>query len=74
MAKIGVVCKDLVGNVCFCVVAWRKGVKTPLQAKLLAILFGLEITIDKGFKCIQMETDSLIVVQEIKQGLLSACE
>ena len=62
MAKIGVVCRDSSGTICFCAFDRRKGVQSPLQAELLAILFGLKITIDKGFKRIQMETDSLIAV------------
>ena len=66
VAKIRVVCRDSSGTVCFCASARKKDVKSPLQAELLSILFGLEITIDKGFKCIQMEIDYLIAVQEIK--------
>ena len=52
VAKIGMVCRDSSSSVYFRAAARRKGVKTPLQVKLLTILFELEIIIDKGFKCI----------------------
>ena len=43
----------------------------PLQAELLAMLFGLEIALEKGYKKILMETYSLIAVNEIEKGYLS---
>ena len=45
-----------------------------MQAELLALLFGLEIAIDKGYKKILLERKTLIVVNEIKKGYLSFCE
>ena len=74
MAKLGVVCRDSAGVVHFNAHGTRKEVQTPLQAELLAILFGLEIALDKGYKNILLETDSLIVVNEIEKGFLSLCE
>ena len=73
MAKLGVVCKDSVG-VHFSAHGTRKGVQMPLQAELLAMLFGWEIALDKGYKNILLETDSLIAVNEIEKGFLSLCE
>ena len=74
MAKLGVVCRDSTGVVHFNAHGSRKEIQTPLQAELLALLFGLEIAIDKGYKNILLETDSLIAVTEIEKGFLSLCE
>ena len=74
MAKLGVVCRDSAGVVHFNAHGTRKEVQTPLQAELLAILFGLEIALDKGYKNILLETNSLIAVNEIEKGFLSLCE
>ena len=74
VAKLGVVCKDSAGIVYFNAHCIRKEVQSPLQAELLALLFGLETALEKGYKKILMETDSLLTVNEIEKGYLSYCE
>ena len=70
----GVVCRDSSGTVCFYAFAKRKAVHSPLQAKLLALLFGLEIARNKGYKTLQIETNSLLAFREIEKGFLPSCE
>ena len=71
MEKLGVVCRDSAGIVHFSAHGTQKEVQTPLQAELLAMLFGLEIAFEKGYKKILMETYSFIAVNEIEKGYLS---
>ena len=73
-AVLGVVSRDATGKVCFCARSKRNGIQSPLQAELLAIWFGLEIALANGFKAIQVETDSLLAIQEIEKGENSSCE
>ena len=47
---------------------------SPLQAELLDVLFGLETAIGQGYKKVIIETDFLLVVNEIERGGYSLCE
>ncbi|RZB90460.1 putative ribonuclease H protein [Glycine soja] len=44
------------------------GTATSLQAELLAILHGLNLSWDKGFRNIQCESDSKLALQLISEG------
>ncbi|XWS24067.1 hypothetical protein CRYUN_Cryun28dG0069200 [Craigia yunnanensis] len=68
------VCRDSCGKVRCCAATRRLNVFSPLQAELVAIMFGLEIARVHGLEDIQIETDSLLAVQEIQKGYASACE
>ncbi|XWS63095.1 hypothetical protein CRYUN_Cryun06bG0067100 [Craigia yunnanensis] len=68
------VCRDSTGMVWFSAIAKRRDVYSPLQAELLAILFGLEKATENGYKNVQVESDSLLVVKEIEKGSNSSCE
>ncbi|XWS36354.1 hypothetical protein CRYUN_Cryun20dG0078000 [Craigia yunnanensis] len=72
--KVSAVCRDSAGNVYMFAVSKRKAVQNPLQAELLAILFGLEMSLEQGFTCIQVESDSLVAVQEIRKRSDSLCK
>ena len=74
IAKLGTVIRDSVGNVLFCAAARRFEVFSPLQAKLMAISFGLDTARDNGLLVIQVEPDSLLAVQESEKGFSSSCE
>ena len=65
---------DSSGTVLFSVHGQRTNVYSPLQAELLAIRFGLEIALGKGYTKIIIETDSLLAVKEIEKGYASLCE
>ena len=58
----------------FCTTAKKSGVQSPLQAKLLAILYKLEIAIKRNIHSILAESDSLLALSEILKNLSSLCE
>ena len=49
-AQLGVVGRDSRGYVWFCAIFKKHGVQSPLQALLMAISFGLQLAMDKGFR------------------------
>ena len=46
---LGVVARDSNGYVWFCAASKRKGIQSTLQAELRAILYGLELALEKDF-------------------------
>ena len=50
-----------------------KGIQSPLQAELLAILYGLKLASENGFQSILVETDSRIAMSEITKNSSSFC-
>ena len=69
IATLCTVCIDSSGNVRFCAAARRHGVFSPLQAELMAISFGLDIARDNGLLVFQIESNSLLEIQEIEKSL-----
>ena len=65
VAKLGVVGRDFRGDVKFCAVTQRRDVQSPLQAKLLAVLFGMEIAREHNFQAVYLEMDSKLTAIEI---------
>ena len=61
------------GYVWFCAALKKQGIQSPLQAELLVILHGLHLAMEKDFKSIHIETDSMLAVSEISKKSSSFC-
>ncbi|XWS59017.1 hypothetical protein CRYUN_Cryun08bG0084800 [Craigia yunnanensis] len=72
-ARLGVVARDSSGYVWFCAATKRRGIQSPLQTELLAILYGLELALEKDFLTIQIESDSSLAISEISKNNFSFC-
>ena len=55
----------LLGFTCY----W--GETSSLHSELKALLFGVKMCVSRGFNCLQLESDSLLLVQMVK-GLVDA--
>ena len=73
LAKLGAVAYDSTAQVWFCTATKMKGIQSPLQAELLAILYGLKLASENGFQAILVETDSRIAISEITKNYSSFC-
>ena len=73
-ASFGAVLRDASSKVQIAAVSKVEDVDSPLQAELMAILFGLQVTSEQEFKEILVESDCLLAVQEILRRQDSLCE
>ncbi|CAI9778785.1 unnamed protein product [Fraxinus pennsylvanica] len=61
----GVVLRDATGKVIFSASKPERGSMDPMEAELLAMLTGLQICLPLSIPSLQVESDSLLVVQEV---------
>ncbi|XVE66233.1 hypothetical protein DITRI_Ditri08aG0064000 [Diplodiscus trichospermus] len=66
-ATLGAVVRDSHGSVLVCAVKEACHVKTPLQAELLAILYGTEVAHRFEFKKLVVESDSMLAIKETEK-------
>ena len=64
-ATLGAVARDFMGQLWFCAATKMNGIQSPIQAELLAILYGLKLARENGFQLILVETDSSLAASEI---------
>ncbi|XVE53745.1 hypothetical protein DITRI_Ditri03aG0027400 [Diplodiscus trichospermus] len=67
-ATCGIVLRDCLGQPIISASKGISGVSSVLHAELLAVLFGLEVIHQHGWLVQQVETDSLLSIQEINKG------
>ncbi|XVF86490.1 hypothetical protein PTKIN_Ptkin18bG0044900 [Pterospermum kingtungense] len=67
-AMYGMVVKDWKGCVLLSASKNVHGIHTPLQAKMMAILFGLQLVHREGLLVHNVESDSLVAISELKKG------
>ena len=65
IASLGMVVRNDIGAIRLCAVMKTCNVESPLQADAKAVAFGLEIAKGNSFPFILVESDSLLVIQEI---------
>ena len=65
--------RDSRGEVRFCAINQKRDVQSPLQAELLAVLFGIEIAKDHNFQALYLEMDSKFAATEILKGSATLC-
>lgn len=74
VAVVAVVIRDHSGAT-VCCASWRYACcSAVLLAELLAIRFGLDLTLQQRLHKILLESDSLMAINELKKGLDSYCE
>ena len=73
-ARLGLVIRDSRGEVLWSAVKRVDQVYSPLQAELLAILFGLEEIAGFTSQDVEVESDSLLAISEVKNINNSSCE
>lgn len=73
-AWCGVVAQDHDGHIIFAARKAFDGMVSPFQAKLRAILFGLEVSKDQHFQVQLVESDCLFAIREIRKGKNSSSE
>ena len=68
------VLRDSSDSVSLSAMTKNNGVDSPLHTKIKAILFDMEVAWANSFSSLIMESDSLIVIQEISKNQESFCE
>ena len=72
-AQLGVVGRDSRGEIQFCATSKKNDILSPLHAELLAILYALQLAKIYDFKKVELETDSMVAVNEISKRSSSFC-
>ena len=65
VASLGVVARNTKVEIDCSAVTKVADVESPLQAELMAIVFGLHMAKERNFRRVQLESDSLIAITEI---------
>ena len=74
IASLGMVVRNDTGAFCLCAIMKIGNVNSPLQAELMAIVFGLQLAKEHSFPSILVESDSLLAIQEIAKHNDSFCQ
>ena len=74
VASLGVVARNTKVEIDCSAVTKVADVESPLQAELMAIVFGLHMAKERNFRRVQLESDSLIAVTEILKKNETLCE
>ena len=73
VARLGIVVRDSRGEVLWCAMEKVTMVYSPLQAELMAILFGIHEMTGSPFQDIEVESDSLLAINEVENTNQSLC-
>ena len=73
VARLRIVVRDSRGEVLWCAMEKVTMVYSPLQAELLAILFGMHEMTGSPFQDIEVESDSLLAINEVENTNQSLC-
>ena len=64
----GVVIRNDKGEVAVASTIPLYGVTTPRHAGILAISYGLQLTSERGFICLELESNAMMIVNAIQDG------